>query len=83
MLDPDTEAPTPAKYLNRKQNILSWQAATDNRNLTGYNIYENGRRIGFTPLLTFKLDMLNKKAARYTVKAIDLRGNESVAASVQ
>ncbi|MDB5012611.1 MAG: N-acylglucosamine 2-epimerase [Daejeonella sp.] len=83
MLDPDTKAPTPVKYANRKQNTLSWQAATDNRNVVGYNIFENGKRIGFTPLLNFKLDMLNKKATHYSIKAIDLQGNESVAVSVQ
>ena len=83
MLDPDTEAPTPVKQLSRKQNTLSWQAATDNRNLIGYNIYGNGRRIGFTPLLIYKLDMLKKEATRYSVKAVDLQGNVSLAISVQ
>ncbi|MDB5119859.1 MAG: N-acylglucosamine 2-epimerase [Sphingobacteriales bacterium] len=79
MLDPDTVAPSTPKGLKRIGPKLTWLAATDNYNLIGYNIYEHEKKIGFTPLKSFTLENLPKSSA-YSIKSIDLYGNESPAA---
>jgi hypothetical protein len=45
----------------------------------GYNIYQDGKKIGFTPLRSFTVERFRKSSV-YGVKAIDLHGNESEAA---
>jgi mannobiose 2-epimerase len=81
-LDPDKTAPTVPQNLKvqngNKQTFLSWNKSTDNRNMLGYNIYQNGQRIGFTPNASF---IVQKSATagneEFTVKAVDFEGNES------
>jgi mannobiose 2-epimerase len=59
---------------------LQWGAAHDNKKLLGYNIYQNGIRIGFTPLTYFDpASITNEQDGYFEVKAIDLQGNESPA----
>jgi mannobiose 2-epimerase len=54
---------------------LKWLASTDNKRVLGYNIYSNGKRIGFTPLNYF---VVNKRlTGRLTVGAVDLAENQS------
>jgi cellobiose epimerase len=79
MLDPDTIPPSAPKVLNQAPFKISWSASADNHNLIGYNIYENGKKIGFTPLRSFTLEHFPKFFV-YSVKAIDFHGNESQAA---
>lgn len=55
---------------------LQWAAAKDNRQFMGYNIYSNGKRIGYTPLTWFVVDSKDAGAS-YTVRAVDLQGNQS------
>lgn len=81
-LDPDTKAPSvPASLTVQSKNNawqLSWKASADDRNMLGYNIYINSRRIGFTPLTYFSLKDFSKlKGGKVSLKAIDLQGNES------
>lgn len=59
--------------------LLQWQKSTDNGKLLGYDIYQNGKRIGFTPLTQFILPVTatTKSGSKYTVKAKDLAGNEA------
>ena len=54
--------------------ILTWGSSYDNKNLLGYNIYQNEKRIGFTPLTRFSVE----KEEQYAVRSVDLQGNESV-----
>lgn len=81
-LDPDHIAPKKPKYLKLSGDVnkpqLSWTAATDNRQMLGYNIYLNNQRIGFTPLTSFLVDkaIMNAKG-KFSVAAVDLAGNES------
>lgn len=81
-LDPDKTAPSAPQKIKSiaagKQIKLSWMASKDNRQMLGYNIYTNGRRIGFTPLTTFTVERLRlKKLDRISIAAVDLAGNES------
>ncbi|AHM62993.1 N-acylglucosamine 2-epimerase [Flammeovirgaceae bacterium 311] len=81
-LQPDTTAPSsPARlYAAPKNNmlVLNWVKARDDRKLLGYNIYQNDKKIGFTPLTSFAVK--HAKPGRkntYLVKAVDYQGNES------
>jgi mannobiose 2-epimerase len=79
MLDPDTIPPSAPKVLSKTGSEITWLASTDNHNLVGYNIYQDGKKIGFTPLRSFTVERFRKSSV-YGVKAIDLHGNESEAA---
>lgn len=80
-LMPDSLAPTvPGNARLRtltNGRVLTWGSSYDNRNLLGYNIYRNNKRVGFTPLTRFAV---SPNEARYTVRSVDLQGNESDAA---
>ncbi|MDB5264002.1 MAG: N-acylglucosamine 2-epimerase [Adhaeribacter sp.] len=81
-LRPDKTAPTAPKNLNSRMVnnavVLKWEKATDNRILLGFNLYQNGKRIGFTPLTTFAVTGAGKlKGSKFTVKAVDYQGNQS------
>ena len=81
-LDPDKIAPTTPMNLRidmkNKISDLHWDASTDNKNILGYNIYLDNRRIGFTPLTHFLLnDFKLQKGNEILIRAIDLQGNES------
>jgi len=81
-LRPDKTAPSVPQSLKstavKNEIILSWNKATDNQNLLGYNLYQNGKRIGFTPLTSFAITDTSKlKGSKFTIKSIDYQGNES------
>lgn len=73
------EIPASAKIgINANDAIFSWSKSSDNHNLVGYNIYEDGKRIGFSPLTSFHIKGF-KTGRVYSVKAIDFYGNQSPA----
>ncbi|WP_405110138.1 carbohydrate binding domain-containing protein [Paenibacillus sp. FSL K6-1217] len=80
---PDTEAPAvpanlQATVVNASSVGLSWNAATDNIRVTGYEIYRNGVRIGTTPSTSYTDSGLSASTAyEYRVKAYDASGNLS------
>ena len=81
-LRPDKTAPAVPKNVKSSlagnSIVLKWEKATDNQNLLGYNLYQNGKRIGFTPLTSFALTNTGKlKGSKVTVKAVDYQGNLS------
>jgi cellobiose epimerase len=81
-LRPDKTPPTAPKNVKsstaKNAVVLTWSKATDNRNLIGYNLYQNGKRIGFTPLTSFAVAGAGKlKGSKFTVKAVDYQGNQS------
>ncbi|MEO6148506.1 MAG: AGE family epimerase/isomerase [Mucilaginibacter sp.] len=83
MLDPDKLPPSTPKKVTRKTVkdgiVLQWKASKDNRQFMGYNIFANGKRIGYTPLTYFMVDkLLAKRGIVYTVKAVDMQGNKSL-----
>jgi mannobiose 2-epimerase len=60
--------------------VLEWEKATDDALMMGYNIYKNGKKIGFTPLTVFQLPQgMSVRNSEFSVGAVDLQGNESVA----
>jgi mannobiose 2-epimerase len=79
-LTPDNVPPgAPGKVTVKRANdgfVLQWTPSRDNRNILGYNIYSNNKRIGFTPLREYDLGS-GKKYFSYSIKAVDLQGNES------
>ncbi|RDC61463.1 AGE family epimerase/isomerase [Adhaeribacter pallidiroseus] len=81
-LRPDKTAPSSPKNLKKSGTgtlVLQWDKATDNRRVIGYNLYQNNKRIGFTPLTSFALANAAKlKGSKITIKAIDYQGNQSV-----
>ncbi|WP_345269528.1 AGE family epimerase/isomerase [Nibrella viscosa] len=81
-LRPDTAPPTVPKNVKVSATgnamLVSWDKSTDNRNLIGYNIYQNGKKIGFTPLTSFAVpDASKQKGSKVTVRAVDFQGNQS------
>ncbi|MFI5153926.1 MAG: hypothetical protein ACHQET_11370, partial [Chitinophagales bacterium] len=81
-LKPDKISPTVPRELRlektNKSFSLKWKASTDNERVLGYNIYLNGRRVGFTPLTWFSMnDFEQQKASEISIRALDLQGNES------
>ena len=86
-LRPDNTAPSVPKNLKsslvKEAMVLQWEKAADNRNLLGYNLYQNGKRIGFTPLTSFALtNAAKQKGSKFTIKAVDYQGNESASSNV-
>ena len=84
---PDTTAPLAPTALAGTAGsdgvALSWQAATDNVGVTGYDVSRDGEMIGTTAGTTF--DDASAPAASslgYTVVALDAAGNRSPAATV-
>lgn len=80
-LDPDKTHLTVPQNLKSKsalnQTVLSWIKSTDNRTMLGYNIYQNGKRIGFIPNASFTVQKLvSAENGKFTVKAVDFEGNE-------
>jgi mannobiose 2-epimerase len=61
---------------------VQWKAATDDRQVRGYDIYYGDRRIGFTPLTRFTVtDPTLSDRSRFRVTARDVQGNASPAAA--
>lgn len=85
-LRPDKAAPSIPKNLKSRVAtntvVLNWDKATDNKILLGYNLYQDGKRIGFTPLTSFAVANAGKiKNTKFTIKAIDYQGNQSAFSS--
>ncbi|MCX5190968.1 carbohydrate binding domain-containing protein [Streptomyces sp. NBC_00268] len=87
---PDTEAPTaPAKVTATATNtsiVVSWDAATDNKGVTKYQVTRTGGTkgtavtdVGSTVFSDTGLE--EKTAYTYTVKAVDAAGNTSPASA--
>jgi mannobiose 2-epimerase len=79
-LQPVTTAPlTPVglKVVSEKGvTSLTWRNTGVNKTFTGYNIYVNGERIGYTPLYEYILPA-GMKGKGVRVRAVDMYGNES------
>lgn len=81
----DTQAPTApsnlsASELQQTSVKLSWAASTDNVGVTGYDVYQNGSKIGSVngSTLTASVTGLTPSTAyKYIVKAKDAAGNVS------
>jgi mannobiose 2-epimerase len=86
-LRPDQTAPPAPVGVQFTRNetgrvTLHWNKSTDDRNLRGYDIYQGGKRIGFTPLTQFTVHSLGGTTAMdFAVVARDVQGNASPAAS--
>ncbi|MGI4749284.1 MAG: AGE family epimerase/isomerase [Janthinobacterium lividum] len=81
-LDPDKISPSVPQHLkvqnSNNQTVLSWSKSTDNRNMLGYQIYQNEKRIGFTPNASFIVQKsLSAGNGKFAIKAVDFEGNES------
>jgi mannobiose 2-epimerase len=81
-LQPDSTAPSaPARLSAVTKNnmiVLSWLKARDDKKLLGYNIYQNEKKIGFTPLSSFAIkNTKTGKSSKFRVTAVDYQGNES------
>ncbi len=79
----DTEAPSVPTNLN-SSNItensvsLSWNAATDNVNVEGYSIYQNGTLLATANTTTYAVSGLTSGASyTFTMQAYDAAGNKS------
>ena len=85
---PDTQAPTaPASLVKNKVKAgsvsMKWNAATDNRAVTGYKVYRNGVLIKTLAVVLKYKDKTVSPATRYTytVKAFDAANNLSAASN--
>ncbi len=79
----DNESPTipqnlSATAVSSSQIDLSWNASTDNVNVTGYRVYRNSSQISTTTNTSYNDDNLQASTQySYTVRAYDLVGNLS------
>ncbi len=89
-LNPDTIPPSPPQkligkivdHLNHYSLVLEWTIVDENKSLLGYNVYENGVRIGFTPRTSFSIpDFFKIKDDYFEVKAVTIHGSESLESS--
>jgi mannobiose 2-epimerase len=81
-LNPDTIPPSmpkrPLSKLDHGVVALSWNKATDNNRVMGYNIYQDDRRVAFTPLSQMTINASDLQSAEHLyLEAIDLQGNHS------
>ncbi|MBC1564246.1 chitin-binding protein [Listeria booriae] len=80
---PDTEAPTkPAQLETTAQTFnsvsLKWQASTDNKGVSSYEIYRDGKFIGESTTPTYQdTNLAENTTYTYTVRAKDFAGNRS------
>ncbi|MGW6566364.1 fibronectin type III domain-containing protein [Streptomyces sp. NPDC054975] len=59
---------------------VMWNAATDDRAVTGYEVYQQGRKVKDVPAATLMVDIVNLTPATpyaFTVRARDAAGNRS------
>ncbi|RUT36321.1 alpha-amylase [Paenibacillus zeisoli] len=83
----DTQAPsTPASLASTGSTAtsvsLSWTASTDNVDVSGYEIYRNGTKVGTSTTPSFTDTGLTEATSyKYTVKAYDAAGNLSAASN--
>lgn len=79
----DLDAPTTPKnlILNNKSNTtitISWDESSDNKGVTGYDIYKNGIYVGSTNTTNYRVSGLNINTVySFSVKAKDAIGNLS------
>ncbi len=84
----DTEAPTTpgnlsASNITQTSTDLSWDAATDNVGVSGYEIYQDGNSLGTTSNTSFSVSGLTASTTyQFSVEAFDDAGNYSSAATV-
>ena len=72
-----------ANDIGRNDVSLSWNPATDNTAVSGYNIYANGLRKATVSTTGYVLDKLNYGTTyNITVTAFDAAGNESEESSI-
>ncbi|MEP7277870.1 MAG: AGE family epimerase/isomerase [Bacteroidota bacterium] len=81
-LQPDTVPPPVPRHLTVETTgtrlLLRWDKAYDDRQVSGYIIYKNGIKIGFTPLLSFSLPGTGvNKSDSFYIQSVDLAGNQS------
>jgi len=79
----DTQAPTAPTNLQASEItsysvLLSWQAASDNVGIAGYDVYAQGKRLTSTSKLSVNADNLKENFTyRFRVVARDFAGNTS------
>jgi PKD repeat protein len=81
----DTEAPSVPQNLNASlikdvSAYLSWDAATDNLVVRGYNVYSGSTKLNTDLILVTGYTVTGLSAGNtytYTVRAVDMAGNES------
>ncbi len=84
---PDTQAPTApsglaASNISSTSLVLTWNAATDNVGVTGYNVYKDGTNLGTTSNTNYTVTGLTPSTSySFYVKAKDAAGNISSASS--
>lgn len=85
----DTEAPSVPANLS-SSNIMgasvdfSWSASTDNVDVTGYKIYQDGSEVAQVTGSTYSATGLNGATMySFTVSAVDAKGNESEQSSAE
>ncbi|WP_106793140.1 PQQ-dependent sugar dehydrogenase [Aquimarina sp. Aq78] len=83
----DTQAPSApvgltASNVAQTTLTLSWDAATDNVGVTGYDVYQGATNLGSVTATTRNITGLTANTAyQFTVKAKDAAGNESTVSS--
>ncbi|EZH74674.1 hypothetical protein ATO12_12975 [Aquimarina atlantica] len=83
----DTQAPSAptglaASNVAQTTLTLSWNAATDNVGVTGYDVYQGSTNLGSVTATTRNITGLTANTAyQFTVKAKDAAGNESAASN--
>ncbi|WP_423147194.1 AGE family epimerase/isomerase [Rubrolithibacter danxiaensis] len=85
-LDPDNIPPSvPSGLKIAAENnflTLTWNSSQDDKNLLGYNIYRDGKRVAFTPLTSFKLTVDKKDKSKFSLTSVDFQGNESLESKI-
>ncbi|WP_329114172.1 fibronectin type III domain-containing protein [Streptomyces sp. NBC_01353] len=82
----DTRSPTAPTGVTASAGSAStvhvmWNAATDDRGVTGYEVYQQGRKVKDLPATTLMADIVSLTPATpytFTVRARDAAGNRSV-----
>ncbi|MFC5046390.1 fibronectin type III domain-containing protein [Aquimarina hainanensis] len=80
---PDNESPTPptavmASSVSSNSILLSWTASTDNVGVTGYDIFQDGVKVGTSASSSYQVVGLSPTTAyRFYVRATDAAGNIS------
>jgi chitodextrinase len=79
---PSTPTNVRASAVSSTEIDLSWNAATDNVAVTGYNVFRNGVSLTTTAALTLRDSGLQPNTSySYTVVAVDAAGNRSATSS--
>ncbi len=80
----DTSAPTvptelQAVAVSASETVVHWNASSDDKEVAGYNVYRNGKKIASTSFVTYFNDktLAASTSYNYTVSAVDTAGNAS------